>query len=491
MGPIGLVRFISPIGPITILIPKILSLMQRLFSIFTISLLLAACSSEQPDTPDRVPEGSTHVQLSLSPAVLGGGNRSRAWTDTNAQDGEMMHQATVVVADAQDKVVLIRYIKPQEESERELIDLGTLSNGTYRFINFGNITPATGSDENRAILNGVTYAVGSGIPSGALTATTTASFNHFDLSVPSEGIPMTNVETHTLTGGTERLELQLYRQLAKMRLQLANETQHKVQITGVRVDGITPDGTAIDYFPTLGADQHAVIHWPDGTAPATETFMAYQPADGAAPFELDQGQTSNLPDVYLNESSPDHVTGQVPLAIDMKCLLDDGTWDSETRHALMTLDDIPRNSMVLVPVRLVDYMLELEAFFYPPIGGYPAFTLEKHQDEYYVRFRGEGDFQFIPHLYLWTDKDSPSKWFSLNDSKVLLQTDAQKPSITVSDADGIFSTVPHIDPVTGEILGTLSGVHGHATVTLTVYVRVNESETYQYNRLIHVFAESD
>lgn len=465
--------------------------MHRIFSIFTSLLLLAACSSEQPDSPDRVPEGSTHVQLSLSPALLGVGNQSRAWTDANAQDGEMMHKATVIVADDKDKVALIRYISPQTESERELIDLGTLSNGTYRFINFGNITPAVGSDETIAIINGVTYTVGSSIPADALTATTTASFNHFDLSAHPEGIPMTHVEQHTLTGGTERLELQLYRQLAKMRIQLANETQHKVRITNVKVDGVTPDGTSIYYFPTLGTDQHAAIHWPDGTRPSTETFTAYQAADDASAFELAQGNTDCLPDVYLNESQPDHVTGQVPLAIDMQCQLDDGTWDSETRHALMTLGDIPRNSMVLIPVRLVDYMLELEAFFYPPIGGYPAFTLEKHQDEYYVRFRGEGDFQFIPHLYLWTDKDSPSKWFSLNDSKVLLQTDAQKPSITVDDADGIFSTAPHIDPVTGEILGTLSGVHGHATVTLTVYVRVNESETYQYNRLIHVFAESD
>ena len=466
--------------------------MQRILFLFTVLPLLAACSSEQPDTPGGVPEGSTHVQLVVSPALLGSGRQPRAWTDANARDGEMMHQATVIVADAQDKVALIRYVSPQgSESERELIDLGNLQNGTYRFINFGNITPASGSDVTSVTINGATYTVGSSIPADALTATTTASFNRFDLSAHAEGIPMTNVETHTLAGGTERLELQLYRQMAKMRIQLSNETQHKVQITGVKVDGITPDGTAIDYFPTLGADEHAAIHWPGGTAPATEVFTAYQPADGATPFGLDLGQTDCLPDVYLNESQPDHVTGQVPIAIDMKCLLDDGTWDTETRHALMTLGDIPRNSMVLVPIRLVDYMLELEAFFYPPIGGYPAFTLEKHQDEYYVRFRGEGDFQFIPHLYLWTDKDSPSKWFSLNDSKVLLQTDEQKPTITVSDADGIFSKAPQIDPVTGEILGTLSGVHGHATVTLTVYVRVNESETYRYNRLIHVFAESD
>lgn len=465
--------------------------MYRILSILLSVLLLAACSAEQPDTPDRVPGGCTHVQLSLSPAALGEGSTSRAWTDSHAQNGEMMHRATVVVADRQDQVVLIRHIVPQEESERELIDLGTLPNGTYRFINFGNILPAVGSDENSAIINGDTYAVGSPIPSGVLTATTAARFNHFDLAAHTEGIPMTNVETHTLTGGTERLELQLYRQLAKMRIQLSNETQHKVQITSVKVAGITPDGTSIDYFPTLGTDQHAVIHWPQGTAPVTQTFTAYEPAEGADPFELDQNRSASLPEVYLNESSPDHVTGQVPLSIDMRCQLEDGSWDSETRHALMTLHDIPRNAVVLVPVRLVDYMLELEAFFYPPIGGYPAFTLEKHREEYYVRFRGEGDFQFIPHLYLWTDKDSPSKWLSLNDATVLLQTDAQKPSITVDDADGIFSTAPHIDSVTGEILGTLSGVQGHATVTLTVYVRVNESETYQYRRLIHVFAESD
>ena len=188
--------------------------MQRILFLFTFLLLLAACSSEQPDTPGGVPEGSTHVQLVVSPALLGSGRPSRAWTDANALDGEMMHQATVIVADAQDKVALIRYVSPQGESERELIDLGNLQNGTYRFINFGNITPASGSDETSVTIGGATYTVGSSIPADALTATTTASFNRFDLSTHSEGIPMTNVETHTLAGGTERLELQLYRQMA-------------------------------------------------------------------------------------------------------------------------------------------------------------------------------------------------------------------------------------------------------------------------------------
>lgn len=454
-------------------------------------LVLAACSpeAEQPSDP-TVPKGYTHVRLSL--ATAGMEATSRAWIDAAANDGEMMRKATVVVADQAGTVQLIRRIMPESgESERELIDLGTLPNGIYTFYNFGNLTDTYGESETTASFNNFTYAVGQSVPDGATDGTFTARFNRYNAA--RTGLPMTNIEQHTLDGGNATIALQLYRQMAKMRLVVSNNTQGDVRISRVTVGNITANDATLRFFPTKATtadgNEYAIIAWPDATAPETANFDYYTAPSADAPFAVAQGIEATMPDAYLNESETDHITHQVPIAIEMQRLTDDGTWDAEVRHALMNVSAMPRNALIRVPVNLLDYMLELEAFFYPPIGGYPPFSMVKKNEEYYATFHGSGDFQLIPHLYAWTDHDDPTKWFSLNDATVVVHTDGQQPSLTVRDPQGIFARAPYIDSVTGEILGTLSGNTGEATVSLTAYLRVNELETYRYNRTIYFIAE--
>ena len=476
---------------------------MRIHSLYIIPLLLAlaSCAGEVTVDPD-VPKGHSHVLLSVKAA--NGSGTAQAWTDTNANEGEMMRQATVVVADKDNIVQRIVHVAPtnSDESEREIIDLGTLPNGTYTFYNFGNMNDGYGNaSDTYASFNNHLFTTGQKVPEGVATSTTTATFNHFKLQ--RTGIPMTNIEQHTLDGGNVTLALQLYRQLAKIRLELTNSTAGNVRIHHATIGNITVNGTPIDFFPTKQGDnvstEYAVNHWPNGVKPQTADFRCYEaPVDETTKDSvfptIAQTIKLALPDAYLNESQPDHITGMVPLHLEMdrQTGTDEATgqplWHRETRHALLQLTDIPRNALVLVPVNLVDYMLELEAFFYPPIAGYPPFSMEKKNEEYYATFHGGGDFQLIPHLYLWTDHDDPNKWFSLYDQNVVVQTTGMKPSLKVTDTDGIFTTQPYIDRTTGEILGTLSGTTGHATVTLTAYLRVNAVETYQYNRTIHVIA---
>lgn len=457
--------------------------LRNILYIALAGLACMACSSEQPDgTATDLPAGYSRIRLVLEPTSLDIGSRSTAWTDPNAADGEMFQQAYVVMANSSGEVTSIHKVTPTAasatETEREVVAYITTENGEYTFYNIGNIEPETvttsGTDITSATFNGLTFTVGSAVPDGIAASTSTGAFNNY--VVPATGIPMTNIETHTVNSN-ETIILQLYRQLAKMRFVFTNATEQALGITDVSVGGITKDNTTIYYFPRKNENNSPVVEFP--TATDTTTLNYYHNAD--TPFELAADNTAHsLPDAYLNESASQHATGRFPLSVTTVQTAEDGTQTTDIRRALITLGNIPRNSFVRVPVTLTDYVMDFSAFFYPPIGGYPAFTMEKHEEEFYATFYGEGDFQLIPRVYRYADRNNPEKWYSLNDTEHI-----ESYTLVVSDTQGIFSTQPHLDPITGEILGTLSGTKGRAAVRLTVYIKVNDTQTQVYNRTVY------
>lgn len=451
-----------------------------LYILLLASPLLTACTSE------TIPDGAggySHVRLSIGPSRLGGEVQQRAtWSDAAATDGEMMHQACVVAADAQGKVVAIKHITAANgESERETVELATLPNGTYTFYNFGNIAPTAQDDADPAsvTIGGLTFKVGEAVPEGINATTSTARFDHYNLG--TEGIPMTNIETHAVNSDVT-ITLQLYRMLSKVRFYVSNLTQSDVQISHITIGEVTTDGTPIYLFPQKDEQDQPTISWPDAAQRTTADFDYYN--DAANPFALSYGQTSiAMPDQYLNESQTAHVTGRFPLSVTMKRRVG-GVWTDDEAHALITLARIPRNTMVTVPLSLTDYVLNLEAFFYPPIGGYPAFSMEKHKDEYYATFHGAGNFMLQPQFYRFADAERPENWIQLNDRSMV-----EDYSLRVNDPQHIFTTAPHIDTTTGEILGALSGTPGRAYAQLTLLIRVSETQTLTYNRTIFFIAE--
>lgn len=451
--------------------------------------ILSACASDDPNQ-DGHRKSSITVRLALATTPMANQSRS-AWTDPNAADGEMMHSAYVVMANESGRVTNIIAVKPNAESEHEVIKYITTESGTYTFYNFGNIaansTQLAGSDATELSslnIQGLTFRVGSQAPaSAAASATTTCAFNNFDLATHPDGIPMTNIESHALSNN-ETVELQLYRQLSKLRFLFTNQTASKVRVENVTVGNVTANGTPIYLFPPKDDNDGVCISWPNTAQRTTQTFTYYDQTD--APLELSEGQANvALPDQYINESQTDHATGRFPLNITLKRM--SGTeWQTDERHALITLSDAPRNALVMVPITLTDFLFDLEAFFYPPIGGYPPYSMVKHNDEYYATFKGAGDFQLIPHIYRYADRDNPEEWFTLNNTARV-----ESYTMQVNDPSSIFSTRPHVDQTTGEILGTLSGNTGRASVHITAYLKVNESQTQVYNRTVFFIAETN
>ncbi len=445
-----------------------------------------ACSSEQADSSDSpVPPGYSSIKLMLEPTGLDIGSRSTSWTDPNAVDGEMMKQAYVVMTDNSGIVQSIHKVTPTTasatESEREVVAYITTENGQYTFYNIGNIEPTATTTNSEgtitsATFNGLTFTTGDAVPTDVESSTVASSFNNYTVS--AEGIPMTNIETHTVNSN-ETIILKLYRQLAKMRFSFTNGTEQAIGITNVSVGGITKDNTDIYFFPKKDDNNSPVVSFPSQTADTTTLTFYHNPASPVS-IAADNAAHALPADVYLNESASQHATGRFPLTVTMTRTAADGTVSSDIRHALITLGNIPRNSFVRVPVTLTDYVVDFSAFFYPPIGGYPAFTMDKHEEEFYATFYGEGDFQLIPHVYRYADRNNPENWYSLNDTEHI-----ESYTLQVNDTQGVFSTQPHFDTVTGELLGTLSGTKGRAAVRFTVYIKVNDTQTQVYNRTVY------
>lgn len=457
------------------------------YLLFCSLAVLTACSGDLSDDAGRLPEGCSRIKLSLSAESAGMARVD--WNDKDAVEGEMMKDALVVMVN--NATGLVERIIPVDmaggEYERHDVGYITVENGPYTFYSFANIPYTKDDDESgdcdRAVINGLTFqkplpdSPGQpSVPEGLETSTWKADYNGMDLASSKKGIPMSNEEEYTIDNSMS-ITLHLFRMLSKVRFELTNKTKSKITLKKVVLGELTANGEAIYLLPPKNG-QSVVNAFPGEVK--NDSLTVYEPKDGGDGM-ISAGASLQLPAVYINESVSQHPTGQMPLHITMDRA--DGNGDVIERYALLQLSGIPRNAFVVVPVSLTDYVLELKAFFYPPIGGYPPYTIEQKETEFYCTFSGAGDFVLRPSVYRYEDRNNPEKWFDLND-----RTKVSGYSLTVDDPAGIFSEQPAF-AAAGEILGTLSGTPGKATVRLTANLLTDDSAVVQvFNRTIHIIA---
>ncbi len=462
--------------------PSKLFLLPLLLALLTLS----GCSSDTslPDVPQHP------VRLRLELAAASTAIDTRAWNDTYATDGEMMNSAYVVmVKDADRTVSHIFHVTPTAtESEREVVTYITDERGKYSFYSFGNVAPtstrvssvqtadATDNETLQSItIDGLTFTVGSAAPTAdaLAAATSTAAYNLYKR--PSTGLPMSNSESYNVSADTT-IVLQLVRRMAKLRFTLKNATGSAVAVSGITLSGITKDATPQYLFPRRLANGNSTAVFTGIDSHATADLACYAPGDDA-PLALAASEEKLLDAIYLNESAVESPTGTFPLTLRIRR---EGETAWLDRHALLNLKEIPRNTFVDIPLTVTDYDVVFRAWLYPPIGGYPSVNITRQDDEFYATFSGEGDFMVTAQIYALADRDAPEKWFSLlNTDRVTLE------NFTVNDPSGIFSTAPHIDATTGEILGTLSGASGTASARFSLTIKVNDAQTQVYNRTIY------
>lgn len=479
------------------------------FLIAAMTAVMAACSSDDDAVSGVVTDGNSDVKVpvKLHLSVAGEGNtNTRAWVDTpNATDDEMMNIWTVVAVyadgDNEDKVAFIHAAVPKEQ-KREIDDLVYLTPGRYRFYSFANMEPlyvmgllGIPTTENTMASVDVTGTLGtaSAYSSGTFadnkvysltwgsTSTTVTSANvaakvvqvngngfnpmATDNGYGVKGIPMSNVQELAIDGSSD-VDLIVVRMMAKIEIQLFNETGSEVTVQSVTLSDLT--GNVDNNLKLL----------PNYTTASSANTMEYvhkdiQPNLNGTPAKVDytyevptakqevstatyaSGTPAQKLTFYVNESAtPTNPDGLFYLTLKLA----NGS-TSELRYALInqngktTVDNnawnyIARNDYRIIPIVIDDYKLELIPYDFPPIGVYPCSVKEIEDDLYEMTFHDYGHFHLVPKVtkisdntvvpYSSSDTPSGTAWTLNTNFAGSWKTAATKGGAWL-DADGITS----------------------------------------------------
>lgn len=506
--------------------------------IFSLFSFLCSCTSDIDQTGtekqrvtltlslgcrDMVTADFLQPQADDTPAAVAEvrGNTTKGDNTTKSGNGTDLIRNAYVVMCKDRKVEHIYHVINEGSTDFERHQVASISTetGAYTFYSFANLK-FTSIEEggqvksleihgvnkmyNNEPMLSVTFEVGKALPKFQFNGkeygkvdsmVVSCEYNGFDLvkSNSGRGIPMSNKETHTIDNNMT-LVLSLYRLLAKMQMTFNNKTADPIRVLKITTDSITentgrtltrPSCTYL--FPQMDANGLVTTNFERITSHKVDTCVHYDKSatpDQSQKIEADG--TFTFPDFYINDSEATNAMKSFPLTILMQRQNAAGQWVKDERKALIQLPRIPRNTVAYVKINLTDYVLKLKAFTYAPIGGYPPFVVEQN-DDFYVTFTRPGDFELRPSLYKYVDSAHPENWIDLND-----KTQVADAHIDVADPNGILEVKPTLDPVTGEIIGSIAKAvdgtakKGTATIRLTINI-VNAANVIQpYTRTIYV-----
>lgn len=505
--------------------------------IFSLFSFLCSCTSDIDQTGtekqrvtltlslgcrDMVTADFLQPQADDTPAAVAEvrGNTTKGENTTQNGTGTDLIRNAYVVMCKDRKVEHIYHVINEGGNDFERHQVASISTetGEYTFYSFANLQfndSVVGGEVKSLEIHGVEvmpgtallyvkFTVGEGLPNFRFnnkdygkvdSMVVSCEYNGFDLvkSNKGRGIPMSNKETHTIDNNMT-LVLSLYRLLAKMQMTFNNKTADPIRVLKITTDSITkstaetltrPSCTYL--FPPMDSNGLVTTNFNRISSHRVGPCVHYDKS--ATPDEsqkIEANGTHKFPDFYINDSEATNVMKSFPLTILMQRQNAAGQWVNDERKALIQLPRIPRNTVAYVKINLTDYVLKLKAFTYAPIGGYPPFVV-KQNDDFYVTFTRPGDFELRPSLYKYVDSAHPEKWIDLNDKKQV--ADAH---IDVADPNGILGVKPTLDPVTGEIIGSIAKAadgtakKGTATIRLTINI-VNAANVIQpYTRTIYV-----
>ena len=386
----------------------------QIILIMSVALLMAACSSDS-DTAGLTDDNG-YVQLRIM-TESSRAKVTRSWQDTNAEDKEMMNLWVVVITDGNGVVKKCYACAPAAGDEREIDDVAQLPKGNYTVYSFANISVA-----NVCSLLGITApatipTIGTtpvaidvtGTVSDDGSKTATINGNNFDPTVTNNygvaGIPMSNKQT--ITAQDVKKDLIVVRMMAKIVLQLYNETGSPVTVKEVTLSDITDNAANnLKLLPSLSNPDDMSAHDKDiqpnlnGT-PATTDYVYTVPTDqqtvNTALYDNGHGTPAQTLTFYINESAtPTNAEGLFYLTLKMS--------NTEYRYAIINDEDnhswnyIARNDYRIIPIVIDDYKLELIPYDFPPIGVYPSSVSEIEQDLYEMTFHDYGHFHLIPKV---------------------------------------------------------------------------------------------
>lgn len=517
--------------------------MTRYIPLFIFSLFsfLCSCTSDIDQTGtekqrvtltlslgcrDMVTADFLQPQADDTPAAVAEvrGNTTKGDNTTQSGSGTDLIRNAYVVMCKDRKVEHIYHVKNEDGNDFERHQVASISTetGEYTFYSFANLQfneTVEGGEVKSLEIHGVnkrytnepmlsvTFRVGETLPKfhfngkeygNVDSMVVSCEYNGFDLvtSNSGRGIPMSNKETHNIDNNMT-LVLSLYRLLAKMQMTFNNKTAQPIRILKITTGSITKNtGMVITrpsctyLFPPMDNNGLVTTNFDRIASHDTCSYVHYdkkKTPDKSQVIKANDKYT--FPDFYINDSEATNAMKSFPLTILMQRQNAEGQWVNDERKALIQLPRIPRNSVAYVKINLTDYVLKLKAFTYAPIGGYPPFVVTQN-DDFYVTFTRPGDFELRPSLYKYVDSANPENWIDLSDKKQV--ADAH---IDVADPNDILEVKPTLDPVTGEILGSIkkaadgTAKKGTATIRLTINIVNAKGVIQPYTRTIYVVVE--
>ncbi|MBR6592180.1 MAG: hypothetical protein IKK81_06130 [Prevotella sp.] len=363
------------------------------------ALLLVACSGNDNETDMHYPIGTpVEVQLRLSP--VGSYNATRA-EDENAKAEEMMNSWVVIVVNNQNQIEKIIESGSISNLEQDGIANVILTVGEKTVYSFANISLT----DLATALNVQSLEEGTELTLDNMKAALfSPNGNNWD---GTNGIPMSNWQTITVTEQKETHDLFVCRMIAKLEFQINNITGNEIKIKNISISDITPNGTATKLMPasTVTSDEASEmqpnlperVNIDSPTGGNNNQSTTVNVLNGTEEITIANNETKNAT-VYLNESKIDPTSRyglfMITLTIDK-----DGA-NEEVRYALVSNDNekwtyIARNDYRIIPIVLDDYKLDIIPIDYPPIGVYPA-SVKEEDGTFTCTSHAAGEFSLQP-----------------------------------------------------------------------------------------------
>ena len=412
----------------------------------TAILALCCCSSDPTVEPTDDSKPVT-VRINISSSVGGSATRgsgSLEWTDANAEKGEMMYNCFTVIVQGG----IIKHMLVIDDDAEEKSWVGTLTAkvnpGETTFYSFANIKPEeVGLDPKTDYSTSNTP-----LPVDFDSKLYTVNGNVLTAADFPNGIPMSNKQTFDIKKTTADVDLEVIRMVAKVRLEITNDTPSDIKLKSVSLTDITnneannlyllpgvDNGTAVEPHlnPSATKDLYTVNLDPEvvvkakTTTPKTISFYVNE-------------SIARMPDYFVVSVKTDHAT-------------------MNHRGALSNWYTISRNDYLEIPIKLNDYRVRFKVEQFTAIGVLP--TVEQNDEMLTVRFKSYGEFHLIPYVVRISDgvtltpgTDTADGWLFGGWQTLKMQPDGE--------GVGIYDRMPKPVPSRHAIEGVMGNRNGYA-----------------------------
>ena len=425
---------------------NIFTYMLALFS----TLALTGCFEDSNDDCQGQAESSkTQVELRLaasasSPTRASGninGVTRATWVDSNAApEGEMMHNCfVVIVQNGKIQNIVERDFSANGEQEATTIKT-VVAKGAATFYSFANISRADIG------LDGIN-SFPADLPAGFDNMYYKVEGN--TSSISGNGIPMSNKQTAIIDDNTRTVSLEVIRMMAKVQLQFTNDTGYDLNVKSITLTDITENAANnVSLLPKIEANEIV----PNINAAATYADFTLT-MDGTNGKEAKNGAHLNTT-FYVNESVA-HTPNYFVLSINT----DKGTVTK--RIAMTEWSKIARNDYLVIPVKLVDYRIELEPQVFTGIGVIPE--LKYDGDRITATFKSYGEFHLKLNVYKRSDNTELTNW-TFKSIRTLEADPAQAENVWIYDEE------PYFEKRTKTFEGYISPRKGYAIHEINVEI---------------------